>query len=746
VEALAEGGRIICVRLALFAEMIKHRPWVPQTLKDIGGAEGVGVTFLEEAFRSASAPLERRHHQAAAQMVLKALLPASGTDIKGEMKSWDELLVASGYADKPGRFVELMRILDSDMRLISPTDREGLDSSRNSSSSLKSGAKFYQLTHDYLVPSLRIWLTRKQKETRRGRAELQLAEHAADWKARPDHRRLPTWWESFSIWFHTDSRLWNSTERRMMGASLRYHGIRFLVATLLIGGTSFALRSYLARQKNDSDQRQASLLVDALLKAPADAFPYALKNLEPLRRHATPLLSEIADNAGGDQVNRIRAAAGLSGHESPRSELLVDAIPTAPPEESETIILALDRDHDHAIPLINEKLQKAASPQEKSRFAIVLLHLGQPDAASEMLRLQEDPAERVRLIDTLSTWHGPLPPLVGIASRSERDDLRSGLTLGIGAIPLDRVPTADRVTLTNAFAAIARNESNPGVHAAAGWLLRQWGIPEPESPAPLDTKTARSWKVNSLGMTMVRIPPNPLNSDNTANGLKPFWLSDREISRELYQRFIDDEGYPAELRPTDWKGVDLDRSPTLKHPVQQVSWDDSVLFCNWLSAKENLRPCYKKVEDAPAQAERAAKAQKPADNEKFKLDSAANGYRIPTEAEWEFACRTGTTTNFVSGDDEALLSLFAVYETHRSLPCATKMPNGWGLFDMHGNVYEWCQDIWVDPPEIKQRERRMVLRSGAFEHISRYAQSSASSSNKPTYRSRTVGFRPAKSD
>ena len=189
---MAQEGKVISVRLALFAEMMKGKPWTPATLKEVGGTEGVGVTFLEETFSAATAPPEHRYHQKAARAVLKALLPESGTDIKGHMRSHAELLEASGYASRPKDFDDLIRILDSEIRLITPTDPEGKEEADESTSQVQPGQKYYQLTHDYLVPSLRDWLTRKQKETRRGRAELLLADRAAVWNARPENRQLPS--------------------------------------------------------------------------------------------------------------------------------------------------------------------------------------------------------------------------------------------------------------------------------------------------------------------------------------------------------------------------------------------------------------------------------------------------------------------------------------------------------------------------------------------------------------------------
>ena len=100
-SGLAEDGKVVCVRLALFAEMMKGKPWTPAALKAVGGTEGVGVTFLEETFSACHCTPEHRYHQKAARGVLKALLPESGTDIKGHMRSHDELLEASGYASRP---------------------------------------------------------------------------------------------------------------------------------------------------------------------------------------------------------------------------------------------------------------------------------------------------------------------------------------------------------------------------------------------------------------------------------------------------------------------------------------------------------------------------------------------------------------------------------------------------------------------------------------------------------------------
>ena len=225
---LAREGKVVSVRLALFAEMVKNKQWVPKTLDEFGGTEGIGIHFLEEAFSSPGANPEHRRHQQAARCVLKALLPEVGTDIKGHMRSHAELLEAAGYAARPGDFQELLRILDGDLRLITPTDPEGADSV----SGPDPKSRYYQLTHDYLVPSLREWLTRKQKETRRGRAELRLEERSSLWIANQENRYLPSWWEYLVIAGLTERKHWTPSQQKLMRKAWRVHGLRWGSALL----------------------------------------------------------------------------------------------------------------------------------------------------------------------------------------------------------------------------------------------------------------------------------------------------------------------------------------------------------------------------------------------------------------------------------------------------------------------------------------------------------------------------------
>jgi hypothetical protein len=197
VAGLADhDGKLVSVQLALFADMVQGKPWTADTLQQIGGAAGVGLTFLEENFDRRTSNPVHRVHRSAAMAILKALLPEPGADIKGAMKSRAELQKAAGYDDRDRDFAELLQILLDELRVVSPT---ATDEAGESPADPAADGRCYQLTHDYLVPSLRQWLTARQKETWRGRALLRLEERTAQWRREPQTRYLPNLLEYVSI-------------------------------------------------------------------------------------------------------------------------------------------------------------------------------------------------------------------------------------------------------------------------------------------------------------------------------------------------------------------------------------------------------------------------------------------------------------------------------------------------------------------------------------------------------------------
>jgi formylglycine-generating enzyme required for sulfatase activity len=348
VVALAQEGRVIPVRLSLFAEMVKGQSWTRATLQAIGGVEGVGVTFLETTFSTSLANPRYRLHEEAARAVLRTLLPENGTDIRGHVRSRRELLEASGYADRPREFVDLMRILDTEVRLITPTDPEGPDEHR------------YQLTHDYLVPSLREWLTRKQRASRRGRAELCLAERSVLWNAKPENRYLPSAWEWATIRLRTDPRRWTYSQRRMMRTAGRVHTLRGLVALLLLTGAfvaGLALRQWFIEERRVLRQQafeknqatRAAGLVEQLLRADTAKVPVIIPEMRGYRGWVEPALRKEWEKAPEGSRERMHISLALLTWDDSQAEYLYGRLLRADPTEL-LVIRRMLADHPWGTP------------------------------------------------------------------------------------------------------------------------------------------------------------------------------------------------------------------------------------------------------------------------------------------------------------------------------------------------------------------------------------------------------------
>jgi formylglycine-generating enzyme required for sulfatase activity/serine/threonine protein kinase len=254
--------------------------------------------------------------------------------------------------------------------------------------------------------------------------------------------------------------------------------------------------------------------------------------------------------------------------------------------------------------------------------------------------------------------------------------------------------------------------------------------PAPSSPAPaivpFDAAQARkhqeAWAqhlrievkvTNSIGQTLVVIPPGKFTMGEGGETVdvtltKPFLLGQTEITKAQWIRVMGSG-------TSQWKGDDL--------PVDYRSWEDAVEFCRRLSA-------------LPAERE------------------ARREYRLPTEAEWEYACRAGTNTTWSFGDDESRLGDYA-WSVQNSLrqtqAVASKKPNAWDLFDMHGNVREWCSD-WYDKdyyakspasdpkgPSVAGSFR--VIRGGSWDSYPVFCRSATRSYVPPSSRHSAIGFR-----
>ena len=220
--------------------------------------------------------------------------------------------------------------------------------------------------------------------------------------------------------------------------------------------------------------------------------------------------------------------------------------------------------------------------------------------------------------------------------------------------------------------------------------------PEPELPELLDM-------VELKGGTFLMGSPD---SDKEASAsekpqhevsVSDFSMSRFPITRQLHAEIVGKS-------PAQWE----DDSRDQQLPANSVTWFEAIAFCNALSERSGLLSCYrmtgKKGEDV-------------------KWDTSADGYRLPTEAEWEYACRAGTTSKWFCGDDPAELDSYAWFAENSDEKVhlvGKKAPNPRGLHDMHGNVWEWCWDWYGDYAGEMQRDpigdekgQYRVLRGGS---------------------------------
>ena len=345
VAELAQDERVIPVRLTLFGEMVKNKAWNPLTLTDVGGAEGIGVAFLEEMLGTHAASPGHRLHQKAARAVLKALLPEQGREIKGQMQSCEQLLAASGYAASPGEFAEVLHILDNELRLVTPVDLaagqpanpEGLPAAGQGGLS-----QCYQLSHDFLIRPIRQWLSAKQLATRSGRAELRLEERAALWSAKPEKRQLPSFWEWAQILLLARGTPWTGSQAQMMAVATRFHARRAALVAGLLAVSLAAGAWYQERLEEHRRAARAESLVSQLLVAEIDRVPEIIAALDGYHAWAGPRLSAIVNDPGRPAKQRLQASLALLASDPGQLPYLRSRLLTASPDELLVIRLQLE--------------------------------------------------------------------------------------------------------------------------------------------------------------------------------------------------------------------------------------------------------------------------------------------------------------------------------------------------------------------------------------------------------------------
>ena len=205
--------------------------------------------------------------------------------------------------------------------------------------------------------------------------------------------------------------------------------------------------------------------------------------------------------------------------------------------------------------------------------------------------------------------------------------------------------------------------------------------------------------------------------------ISAFYMDVHEVTQQAFQTILG-------RNPAKFVGPD--------QPVERVNWLAAIQYCNMRSSRDDLRPCY----DLKTQA----------------CEFAADGYRLPTEAEWEYACRAATATRWSYGDQAGDLGKHAWFKANSGKgthPVGQKPPNPWGLCDLHGNVAEWCHDFYADSyaggplvtdPRGPTAGTERVLRGGSWKSSADGCRCAARHSEAPGFAdacfgSETYGFR-----
>jgi formylglycine-generating enzyme required for sulfatase activity len=395
---------------------------------------------------------------------------------------------------------------------------------------------------------------------------------------------------------------------------------------------------------------------------------------------------------------------------------------------------------------------------------VALLQLGQSERVWPLFEHRPDPRVRSYLIHRLQPLGTDLQTLLQRLEAEGEVSRRRTLVLSLGAYDPQRLEAGVRERWVERLRQWYREEADAGLHGAVEWLLRRWGEGAAVNRMDEELKSrppraGRQWYVNGQGQTLVVVPAGaefwmgspgaeatrfavnePLHRQRIP---RAYAIGTKEVTVAQFQRFRANHVYPVQY------------SPRPDGPMIDVGWYDAAAYCNWLSEQEHLPPdqwCY-----VPKRGDDYSEGMRLAPDY-----LSRTGYRLPTEAEWEYACRAGTTTARHYGETAELLPEYAWYDKSTNSEEAKAggllKPNDLGLFDMYGNVYEWCQEPafyyrWgrkgaaIEDKEcnlyIEDRLNRL-LRGGSFASHMADVRSANRVANRPSFQSNGCGFRVAR--
>ena len=344
---------------------------------------------------------------------------------------------------------------------------------------------------------------------------------------------------------------------------------------------------------------------------------------------------------------------------------------------------------DHSISPGDSAADRESIDRLKARAAAALVLLGRGDRGFPRLRFTPDPQARSFLIHELGPSGVSPTSLVERLAVEPDASIRRGLIQSLGEVPRAAWDEPSRAEFVRRLLGLFENDPDSGVHGSSRWLLGRWGL-DREMRA-IDDRLSKQpdrpgfrWRVAPSGLTLVRV-------DDPALG-RLIEVSDTEITVTQFLRFRPDFPYIRDV------------SPEPDSPINYVNYCDAAAYCNSLNSVDLIDSseyCYRRDPVLPLV---------PVDGHLDRL-----GYRLPTDLEFESACRGGSLASRSYGDSKVLLANYARYNRgndQRTTPVSSLKPNDFGLFGMLGNLFEICQ---ATDPKIAPRNQS-ILRGLCFAH------------------------------
>jgi formylglycine-generating enzyme required for sulfatase activity len=488
-----------------------------------------------------------------------------------------------------------------------------------------------------------------------------------------------------------------------------------------------ALASYDPASPHWEDQEH--WIAEQLVAQPSLVLRTWVETFKPIKQRLAPALAVIFREQSRLHAGATVTAEVLGDYAAEDPKTLAEALAEAAPSSFAILFGQLQAYTDRAVAELAEILDTAPTGDvpanviagRHANSAIALLRLKRGERLWPLLRQSPDPRVRSFLIDRVARM-GCDPATILACLESEPDEsIRAALWLILGHFDNETLPSARRSPIVPRLQDAYQCDGSAAVHAATHWLMGQWGLRESQRPAndyrrgnPADGE--KKWYRTSIGQTMVRISgplkyemgplpdepgPKDFEKRHTLRIDYSYDIGMTEVTAVQFRLFLKEREDPGRNRPH--YVVQTNLSPD--KPAIRVSWYDAAAFCNWLSKREGIprdQWCYE-----PNEKGEFADGMKIVPKATRKI-----GYRLPTEAEWEYACRGGAATMRCYGDADELLSRYAWYAANAYdsvQPVARLLPNAYGLFDMHGNTSEWCQDR--HPPYAAREGAEIVVNS-----------------------------------